>query len=89
VGAWAFYFYMVIDSYRTARAICLGHPVEDFPGLGKVTVKGPTASVVLIAIGVLLLLRTMGVFDYNAARYAWPVLLIGFGVYLLQRQQKP
>jgi hypothetical protein len=84
----AMYFYMVIDSYRTARAMCLGQPVEDFPGLGHVQVKGPVVAVVLIALGGLLLLRTMGILDYNGARFIWPIVLIGFGIFLLQRQQR-
>jgi hypothetical protein len=87
--AFAFYFYMVIDSYRTARAVSLGQPVEDFPGLGQLQVqRGPAVAIVLMALGGLLLLRNFGVFDYNAARYLWPVLLIAFGVFLLQRQQR-
>ncbi len=91
----AFYFYMVVDSYRVARAMSLGQPVEDLPGLGQVSMPPFTGALILIALGVLLLLRSMDLFSFltwaHVSRYAGPVLLIAAGVlwFLRQRPQPP
>lgn len=87
IGAFAFYFYMVIDSYRTARAMALGQPVEDFPGMGQVRVTAPVGAVVLIAIGGILLLRSLNLFAFDVMRYFWPVLLIVIGLLMLDRRR--
>ena len=86
IGAAAFYFYMVIDSYHTARAISLGHPVEDFPGMGQVRVTAPLGAIILIAVGVVLLLRSMNLFAFDIMRYFWPVLMIVIGLLMLDRR---
>lgn len=88
IGAFAFYFYMVLDSYRTARAISLGQPTEDFPGMGQVKFSAPLGAVVLIVIGGILLLRSMDFFNFDVLRYFWPVLLIVIGVLLLERRRR-
>ncbi len=41
----------------------------------------PTAAVILIGLGVLFLLQTAGVFEFNVDRI-WPLFLIGLGVWL-------
>jgi hypothetical protein len=41
----------------------------------------PTAAVILIGLGVLFLLQTAGVFEFNVERI-WPLFLIGLGVWL-------
>ena len=43
--------------------------------------KVPTAAVILIGLGVLFLLQTAGVFEFNVDRI-WPLFLIGLGVWL-------
>ena len=45
------------------------------------TSKVPTAAVILIGLGVLFLLQTAGLFEFNVDRI-WPLLLIGLGVWL-------
>ncbi len=85
----AFYFYMVIDSYRTAKQLEAGQPVQDVFNLGSVsTVNAPVAAIILIVIGVIFLLRSLGFFYYDSSRYFWPAILIAIGVYILVRQQK-
>lgn len=86
VGIAAFYFYMVIDSYHTARAISLGQPVEDFPGMGQVRVTAPLGAIILIAVGVILLLHSLNFFAFDIMRYFWPVLLIVIGLLMLDRR---
>jgi hypothetical protein len=45
--------------------------------------KHPIGAVVLIGIGLLLLLHTLGVFEDEWIGRAWPLILIGVGVWLL------
>ncbi len=86
IASAAFYFYMVIDSYRTARMLSLGQPVEDFPGLGHVQWRLPVGAVILIVLGTLLLLENLGVIFGDIWRFIGPALLIFFGVMLLRRR---
>lgn len=89
LGIAAFYFYMVIDSYRTAKQLEAGQPVHDVFSLGHAsTVNAPVAAIILIVIGVIFLLRSLGFFYYDSSRYFWPAILIAIGVYVLVRQQK-
>lgn len=88
-----FYFYQIIDSVRSARAIQLGQPPPDPFGLGttfsggdRVDVsKAPVGAVVLIGLGVLFLLHTLDIWDFSAHRI-WPLILIGIGAFLLVRR---
>jgi len=83
------YFYMVVDSYRTAKAKQLGQPVPDPFGFSSWQPKSPiavdqrreqfpTAAVLLIGLGVLFLVGN--VFDMRMVGRLWPLLLIYFGV---------
>lgn len=88
LGTAIFYFYMLIDSYRTAKQMEAGQPVTDVFSLGgSPNVNLPTAAIVLIVIGGIFLLRSLGFFYYDISRFFWPAILIGIGVYLLLRQQ--
>lgn len=90
LGAFAFYCYMVIDSYRTARAKELGRPVEEWFGFGEVNLgtamKKPVGPALLIGLGVLFLLDNLGIPVFNSIGRFWPVLLIVVGVLMLQRR---
>jgi len=87
-----FYVYQIIDAVRTARAIQLGQPAPDPFGLGQAlgagekvdTSKIPTGAVVLIAVGVLFLLHTAGIFEFGFDRI-WPLSLIVLGGWLFVR----
>ncbi|HWG38716.1 MAG TPA: B-box zinc finger protein [Terriglobales bacterium] len=85
----AFYFYMVIDSYRTAKQMREGVPVQDFFALGSSSQQfnAPVAAIVLIVIGGIFLLRSLGFFYYDFSRFLWPGALIGIGVILLLRHR--
>lgn len=88
LGIAIFYFYMLIDSYRTAKQMESGQPVTDIFNLGaNANVNVPTAAIVLIVIGGIFLLRSLGFFYLDLSRYFWPAILIGIGIYLLMRQQ--
>jgi hypothetical protein len=86
LGAAAFYFYMVIDSFQTAKAKSMGKPAPDMFGLGEMKLNAPIGAALLIGLGVLFLLDNLGVPVINQISKFWPVLLIVAGFLLLQRR---
>jgi Domain of unknown function (DUF5668)/B-box zinc finger len=50
--------------------------------------KTPFGAVVLIVIGLLLLLHTLGIFEDEWIGRAWPLILIGIGAWLLYRRTR-
>ncbi len=88
-----FYVWQIIDAVRTARALQLGQPAPDPLGLGQAFGSGektdaskiPTAAIVLIGLGALFLLQTIGVFEFSMDRL-WPIFLILLGVWLLGKR---
>ena len=93
LGIAGFYFYQIIDSVRSARALQLGQAPPDPFGLGttfsggeRVDVsKAPVGALILIGLGVLFLLHTLDIWDFSAHRI-WPLVLIGIGGWLLVRR---
>jgi hypothetical protein len=93
VGLGFFYVYQIIDAVRSAHAIQAGQPAPDPFGLSKAfgagegidTSKVPTGAVVLIVLGVLFLLHTMGLGFFNLDRF-WPIILIAIGAWLFVRR---
>jgi len=91
IGISFFYVYQIIDSVRSARAIQTGQPAPDpyglaatFGGGAKIeTTRIPLGAIILILLGVLFLLHTMG-FAYGLDRF-WPLLLIMAGAWMLAR----
>jgi hypothetical protein len=86
MGAAAFYFYMVIDSFQTAKAKASGKPVPEWFGLSEIKVNAPVGAALLIGLGVLFLLDNLGVPVISQLSKFWPVLLIVAGFLLLQRR---
>jgi TM2 domain-containing membrane protein YozV len=84
----AFYIYMPIEAYRTAKARLLGQPLSDpFADLGA---NQPIGAFLLIALGVLLLLDNIsGLNIWRWVENFWPVLLIVIGVWLLRKRIQP
>lgn len=82
----AWIFYMAFEAYHTARKRRAGEPVDEYSGLlnlhGRPT-NAPVAGIVLVALGALLLLHTLNLFDFAYLARYWPVLLIAAGIYLL------
>ena len=85
-GAAAFYFYMVIDSFHTAKAMRLGKPAPEWFGLGDLKMNAPIGAALLIGLGSMFLLDNLGVPVFRQIGKFWPVLLILAGVLLLQRR---
>jgi TM2 domain-containing membrane protein YozV len=86
LGAAAFYFYMVIDSYQTAKRRQLGQPTEEWFGLGDVRMNAPIGAALLIGLGALFLLDNLGIHVFQYLGKFWPVLLILIGLGMLQRR---
>jgi Domain of unknown function (DUF5668)/B-box zinc finger len=92
LGLAFFYVYQIIDAVRSARAIQTAQPVPDpfglaatFGGGAKIeTSKIPVGAIVLIGIGLLFLLHTMGLTEFGLDRF-WPLILIGLGAWLFAR----
>jgi len=86
LGAAAFYGYMVIDSYQTAKRKLLGQPVEEWLGLGDFKLNAPIGAALLIGLGVLFLLDNLGIHVFESISKFWPVIFIVIGLLLLQRR---
>jgi hypothetical protein len=89
-----FYVYQIIDAVRTAHALQAGQPAPDPLGLAQSfsmgekfdTGKVPIGAIVLIGVGVLFLLHTMGM-NFALERF-WPLLLILVGGWMFYRQRE-
>jgi len=94
LGVAFFWVYQIIDAVRTAHALQAGQPAPDPWGLGQTfsmgekfdTGKVPIGAIVLIGVGVLFLLHTMGM-NFAFERF-WPLLLIVVGGWLFYRQRE-
>ncbi len=92
MGIAFFYVYQIIDSIRTAKALQMGQPAPDPMGLGHAFNMGdkfepgkvPIGAVVLIGLGVLFLLHTMGLMEYGFDRY-WPLIIVFLGAWMFYR----
>jgi hypothetical protein len=70
-----------------------GAPVPDVPGYsGPLSWerghKHPLGAIVLIVVGVVLLLQTLGVLEDEWISRAWPLLIVGAGAWLLYRRTR-
>ena len=92
IGIAFFWVYQIIDSVRSARAIQTAQPIPDpfglattFGGGAKIeTSKIPMGAIVLILVGVLFMLHTMGWAEYGLDRF-WPLILIAIGAWMFAR----
>jgi hypothetical protein len=90
-----FYIYQIIDSVRSAKAVQTGEPVPDPFGLAQAfgagerlgieSTKVPAGAAVLIGLGVIFLLHTVGLFSFSIDRF-WPLILVFLGVWLFAKQ---
>lgn len=86
LGGAAFYFYMVIDSYQTARAKQMAQPTPEWFGLGDLKMNAPIGAALLIGLGASFLLDNLGIHVFQHIGKFWPVMLIVVGIILLQRR---
>ncbi len=86
-----FYVYQIIDAVRTAKAIQAGQTPPDPMGIASAfgseridAAKIPIGAVILIGLGVLFLLHTMGFWEFGIARF-WPMIIIAMGAWMFYR----
>ncbi len=97
LGIAFFYIYQIIDAVRSAHAIRVGQPAPDPFGLARMFGSGermdfnqvPVGALVLIGLGILFLLNTLGVFHVYWVHRLWPLILIGLGVWLFIKRFSP
>lgn len=82
----AFVFYMPFEAYHTAKKQRMGVPSDEWSsffsrssGSGRL----PLGPMILILVGVLFLLDSMGVLSFNEVGRFWPILLIVIGAHKL------
>jgi hypothetical protein len=93
IGIAFFVVYQIIDAVRTAKALQMGQPAPDPLGLAQTFGAGerfdaskvPVGAVVLIGLGVLFLLHTMGVWEFGLDRF-WPLTIVFVGTWMFYRQ---
>lgn len=84
IAAW--FFYMAFEAYHTATKRRAGEAVDEFSGLLRVGHRHgsvPAGPILLIVLGVVFLLNTLGYWSIERLLRFWPVLLIALGIYLL------
>jgi len=82
----AWWFYMAMEAYHTARKRQAGEAVDEYSSLidfRSHSGQAPVAGIALIVLGVILLLHTLDLLNFEYIARYWPVLLIVGGVYLL------
>jgi hypothetical protein len=92
LGIAFFVIYQIFDAVRSAKAIQASQPIPDpfdlaatFSGGARIeSSKIPLGAIVLILIGFLFLLNTMGLTEYGLDRF-WPVILIVLGGWMFVR----
>jgi hypothetical protein len=72
----------------TAGASAPGQPPYSEPLVAEPRQRHPFGAVVLIIIGLVLLLHTLGIFEDEWISRAWPLILIGIGAWLLYRRTR-
>jgi hypothetical protein len=71
-------------------------PVPPVPPMAAVDPAGcsscpsrPTGAIILIVLGVIFLLSTFGILSGRWIEHGWPLVVIGFGVFMLIRRLQP
>ena len=78
--------YMPIEAVQTARALRRGEELDDMSGL--LGTSSPVGGVVLIALGVVFLLHSLGYWRLADVVRFWPLALIALGIHILYRRVK-
>jgi hypothetical protein len=92
LGIAFFWVYQILDAVRSAKAIQMAQPIPDPFGLAATFGGGakiessriPMGAIVLILLGVLFLLHTMGLTEFGLDRF-WPLILIFVGGWMFAR----
>ena len=79
-------FYMPIEAVQTTRALRRGEELDDLSGL--LGTSSPVGGAMLIVLGVVFLLHSLGYWRLADVVRFWPLTLIAFGAYILYRRVK-
>lgn len=82
----AWWLYMPLEAYHTAKKRQAGEVVDEFSSIVNLRVANsgfPTGAVLLMGLGVLLLLNTLDILHFRHLIRFWPVVLIVMGAYML------
>jgi hypothetical protein len=87
----AWWAYMALEAHRTAQRLASGEVVDEYSSILDLRSGSsfPLAAVGLIVLGVLLLLHTLDLLDFERVARYWPGLLIVAGVYMLWARLNP
>jgi hypothetical protein len=88
----AFVFYMPFEAYHTAKKRQLGLPVDEWSSIvsqNRFSSRTPIGPILLIGLGILFLLDTLNIIQFNELARFWPILLIGVGAFMLYNRAKP
>jgi hypothetical protein len=80
------FLYMALEAYHTAKKRAMGEPVDELSGLLQISRQPgrvPVGPVILVVLGVVFLLNTLGKLRLAEILRFWPVVLIVAGLYLL------
>src|SRR3954451_18584558 len=79
----AYWVYMALEAYHTARRRRAGEPVDEYSSILNLRSGRdlPMVAIALIVLGGILLLHTLDLMDFERVARFWPVLLIAAGVY--------
>jgi hypothetical protein len=82
-----FVLYMPIEAVRTAQAMRRGEEVKEMSGivgaLFDANNDSPVPGILFVALGVFFLLLTLGVLRAELVFKAWPLIIVGLGVWRL------
>lgn len=82
----AFFCYMPMEAYHTAKKRQLGLRVDEWSGLLTARRSGhslPLGPVAIIVAGIIFLLQSLNVLNFRFLVRFWPVVLIGAGLFML------
>jgi len=77
------YFGGIVDAYRTAKQLNLRQGLVKDEPIGLIPEGSMWWGIILIIVGLLFLLRNLGVSLYWIRNF-WPVIIIALGIYLLR-----
>jgi hypothetical protein len=86
-----FFCYMPLEAYHTARKRQLGLPVDEWSSLVTPTSLSttlPVGPILLILVGIVFLLQSLHLLDFEAIARFWPIVLIVAGAVMLYARLK-
>lgn len=74
--------------YTNVPPVPPGVPPPPLMSRGCCGTNAPIGAIILIGLGVLFLLNTMNIFHFHWIGHLWPLIIIGFGIFLFIRRTR-